>query len=278
MSGHDTHKKNPNKLEDSGVFFSKRSINRFPQKASDTLFFTATSYDWDAKQPREEAEGLGENFLRVHEIGRRDCALVKYPDIPLLTRKSQSYTLQFPPKQATDLEVNRYAAELKKMGTAGKGPKLELAAKSSYGETFVRSSPSEMRRARPAPVFSSATPSAKPQKSIVRRSHSQTVHGGDHSGFKASGEAFHPIHELEVDNGCPLDFWQSRGHLEFADHSRRTGYKGQSVRWRKRHGTKLVDRFLDDMGDSLRRINSAPSVTMLKPVNFIGVELEGPSP
>eukprot|EP00931_Biecheleriopsis_adriatica_P010352 TRINITY_DN111425_c0_g1_i1.p1 TRINITY_DN111425_c0_g1~~TRINITY_DN111425_c0_g1_i1.p1 ORF type:complete len:280 (+),score=48.23 TRINITY_DN111425_c0_g1_i1:54-893(+) len=263
-----------NKMKDNDVFLSKRSINKFPQTAADTLFFTATTYDYNATPPREKAEGKGENFLRLHEIGRRDCKDVKYPDIPLLTRHSQTYTIMFPHKKATDLEVNKYAADLKKEGSTSAGPSLALSAKSHYQDTFVRSSPLEMRRAKPAPIFSSSAVSKK-ERSLVLKSTSQTTYAGEHSGFKATGEQVLPVHQLEVDNGSPADFWRSRKDLEYVDHSL-GGYKGQSSKWRKRHGTKMVDSFLNDMGDSIRRMNSAPTLGLMKPVSMIGSNIDPP--
>ena len=41
----------------------------------------------------------------------RDCKVLKYPEIPNLTRKSQTYSISFGPKQSTDWEVNQFVVQ-----------------------------------------------------------------------------------------------------------------------------------------------------------------------
>mmetsp|Transcript_52827 Transcript_52827/g.98973 ORF Transcript_52827/g.98973 Transcript_52827/m.98973 type:complete len:282 (+) Transcript_52827:64-909(+) len=241
--------KNPNKLDDNGVFLSRASINKFPGHASNTLFFTATSFDFDSREAAPE-EGKGENFMRLHEIGRRDCELVKYPEIPNLTRKSQSYSISFGPKQSTDWEVNKFIMATKKAATnSGPMPAPEFGLRSTYQDLAAPRTKSDLERAKPA-ALQSLTPHQKSQPSLVTRSSSQEMYGGNHSGFKALGDRFLPIHELDIDGKTRPDFWYSSYDSEFQNFTPKP--HKDSVRWRKHHGHKLVKSFLKEMGAQLR--------------------------
>eukprot|EP00435_Cladocopium_sp_Y103_P029404 s2482_g7.t1 len=199
--------KNPNKLDDSGVFLSKGSINNFPKDVSKTLFFTATSFDLGDREPAPE-EGKRENFLKLHEIGGRDCKVVKYPEIPNLTRKSQTYSISFRPKQSTDWEVNQFVVQTKRAGTGAGVPAPSYALSSTYQDLSKLRSAAELEHAKPAWTRPKDVAKAH-QPSMISRSLSQDTFAGEHSGFKAIGDRFLPIHELSVDLGS-RDFWSAQ--------------------------------------------------------------------
>eukprot|EP00930_Biecheleria_cincta_P064115 TRINITY_DN49664_c0_g1_i1.p1 TRINITY_DN49664_c0_g1~~TRINITY_DN49664_c0_g1_i1.p1 ORF type:complete len:277 (-),score=39.03 TRINITY_DN49664_c0_g1_i1:113-943(-) len=260
-----------NKSQDNGVFQSRASIDAFPRAASDTMFFTATSYDWTEKRPTKD-EGRQENMLYLHEIGRKDCRYLRQglaPLVPGLTRNSQSYTLSYRPKQPTDWELNRYNVEQKKL--AQKNIPQKMIARSNYTEFFRGSSPEEMRRAKPAPRFSSGDGLPETGNSLVTASHSQTVHTGPgEDAFEAGGAKVLPIHNLAIDGASKPDFWQSRYRKEFEGQLPTEKCHGQSPKWRKRQGTKMVNTFLQDIERSIRQMNAPADRSVKRPVNFIG--------
>jgi len=263
-----------NKPVDNGIFQSRNSVALMPPDLSQTLFFNSTTFDYDAREPNE-AEGLQTNMLRIHETGRKDCKFVPPPFIKGLTRKSQTYTLSYRPKQATDLEVNKFALELKKMGTTV-GPPQKFSSTSSYQQVFRPSSPASMKRAKPTPLFTSAGSPPQNPKSMVTASHTQTIHGGENlKGFKATGAKALPVHELEVQHGIPPDYWKARSHYDYTDYRGDVKVSGTSVPWRKKHGRKMVDTFLNDFGQTLQRASTAPDPLkrkVAKPIMFVGTD------
>ncbi|CAE7607495.1 unnamed protein product [Symbiodinium natans] len=264
--------KNPNKLDDSDVFLSRASMNRFPDHAANTLFFTATSFDFDSRAAAPE-EGKGPNFMRLHEIGRRDCEIVKYPEIPNLTRKSQTYSISFGPKQSTDWEVNKFVMAQRKATTnSGPKPAPDYGMRSTYQDLSAPRSKSDLERSRPAALEGVPLEKAR-EPSLVLRSLSQETHGGDHSGFQASGEKFLPIHYLDIDGKTRPDFWYSSYGNEFVNPSAKP--HKDSVKWRKRHGHKLVKGFLKDLGAQMRETRSTGDIHHRPvPVGLVGTDKE----
>lgn len=257
--------KNPNKLDDSGVFLSKGSINNFPKDVSKTLFFTATSFDLGDREPAPE-EGKRENFLKLHEIGGRDCKVLKYPEIPNLTRKSQTYSISFGPKQSTDWEVNQFVVQTKRAGTGAGVPAPSYALSSTYQDLARQRSAAELEHAKPAWTRPKDVAKAH-QPSMISRSLSQDTFAGEHSGFKAIGDRFLPIHELTVDLGS-RDFWYSTYDSEHRNfHSK--PHKGHSPHWRRHRGARLVDQFFQE----LHSIKPA-SEKLLKPLSMLGTDLD----
>ncbi len=62
-----------------------------------------TERDWSRKSWRK-------SMYSWHHPGR-NCKVLKYPEIPNLTRKSQTYSVSFRPKQSTDWEVNQFVVQ-----------------------------------------------------------------------------------------------------------------------------------------------------------------------
>lgn len=262
--------KNPNKLDDSAVFLSQNSISRFPEQASKTLFFTATSYDFDSRSAAPE-EGKGENFMRLHEIGRRDCELVPYPEIPNLTRSSQTYSISFGPKQSTDWEVNKFVMASRKATTNSGGPAPDYGMRSTYQDLTVPKTKSDLERSRPAALEGPALEKRR-EPSLVLRSQSQDMHGGEHSGFKATGDKFLPIHCLDIDGKTRRDFWYSSYGNEFVNFSAKPHI--DSVKWRKRHGHKLIKSFLKDLGAAPHGTRSTGGLHRTLPLGLVGTDQE----
>ncbi|CAJ1448086.1 unnamed protein product [Effrenium voratum] len=254
-------KKNPNKLDDSGVFMSGNSISKFPADASQNLFFTATSFDFGALAPGE-AEGKGENFLQLHEIGRRDCKLVKPPEIPLLTR-SQTYSVSFGPKKPTDWELNQFVLQTKQ-ASSQEVPGPSYATRSSYQDLAKTRTASEMLRAQP-PLLARDMHRVQSQPSLVRRSLTQDMHR-EHRGVKARGDRFLPVHELDVGLGS-YDFLYSTYGSEHRSFGARP-HKGHSVHWRKQRGPQLVDDFFQDFRRERR--GAGAEREPLPPVSLVG--------
>ncbi|CAK9009035.1 Uncharacterized protein SCF082_LOCUS10122 [Durusdinium trenchii] len=223
----------------------------------------ATSTELGDRSPAPE-EGQRENFLKLHEIGRRDCKLIPYPEIPNLTRKSQTYSISFAPKQSTDWEVNKFVMQTKKAGTGAGVPPPDFGMRSTYQDLSRPRSLSELKHALPA--WTREREVFKSQPSMIKRSLSQDTFAGEHSGFKAIGDRFVPIHELSVDLGS-RDFWYSTYGSEHRNFFSKPHKDTQ--RWRKRHGPKILDQFFQEL--------NGPTVTkstFLKPLNLLGTDLE----
>ncbi|CAE8677017.1 unnamed protein product, partial [Polarella glacialis] len=253
----------------SGLFLSQRSLARFPKSDAQKLFYKSSNYDFDGKQVTKEEKGS--SFRRVQEIGRYDCEFVKYPkDIPLRTRYSQTYTLQFPAKKATDFEVNRYMVELKSAGNAPAVP-IPFTTTTTNFDAFKFPSPEEMRWAKPALIFSTASRSSGGTGKVeFAKSQTQSTHNGDLGGFDATSAQVKPAHELEVDPNAQQAFWTSRYRGDFE--SSKPLCQGHKPKWRKREGVKLVNKVLEEMGRPIRHSSSAPSLApRCLPVSLIGI-------
>lgn len=133
----------------TGPLPSGRSMTAVPREEMQRSYYrTASMQDLSWKTP--SADDRGENFLDIHNIGRRTTKYMEYQKstAPLLDRNTCNYSRDFVPLPVNDCKVNRMLANSFKTGM-GAGMKTSMApfdARSLHEDTFTLLTREEQKR------------------------------------------------------------------------------------------------------------------------------------
>lgn len=249
---------------------TKGSLHFMPKTTQDSLFFNATSFDYDGKVRSRDQLGSLED---VYEVSLPTGSAM----VPLLTHKSVGYNQQFYRKVPTDWDMNRANVD-KHMAGSPPGGGLDIPMRSLYTETIGRRMSRADRRGamRPPDNPDAARGPHKGGQLMVSRSSTQTAHAEPNRSFRATGEEWRGQNNLVLCEPA-TDFFDSRYRMEHCSwHRASTAPHPQTAAARRRAGRRRpgsVPAGLEDLMVAMRgpeRSASSPSGPLVAPLSLVG--------
>jgi len=266
------------------MFASKQTLRHVPKTAGDTMYFTATSFDFS--EDVAKACVRDENMTHTFTIGGHKNKYLSHPSgkVPLLTHAFCGYRRDFKGQRSGDEDINRSVMAQQRLGAGGaSAPKLNTGTiESTYLEDFADSlSPEARRNARREPFKGNSSLGGGGMhvlKSTSHEAHSgaKSLYGsrGFEGGFannlgpgvlESSADFFCSRYQLEhTPTGSPASpaFRSSPSSPSSPDRRRRRLRAGQDIL-----PEGLVRGIMDK---NLEANRSAPSLMITVPITHLG--------